>query len=126
MARAIVGESELQREVLAGKNGRCSGYKRTDTFGHAREPFTWLSDDGSEDQNQLIADELRALQRNHAVAEFEVWEAEDEMWHMIQSGGVHVLYVEMDVRISKVRALLQWAAVSSGEDLETPSRPTAR
>ena len=125
MARAIVRGTEVQREVLAGNNGRCSGYKRTDAFGHAREPFTWLSDDALDVDNEAIAEELRSLQRSRAAAKFEAWEVEDEMWQMIHSGRVNVLYVELDSRISKVRALLQWVPVTASNDEPVRQRQAA-
>lgn len=106
-------DTELQREMLAGNRGHCSDYKHTNVFGHAREPFTWLSVDGQEDDHQLLVTELLAIQRSRGVARFEAWEVEDESWRIVHSGEVHVIYVELDARLAKVRALLQWVVPAS-------------
>ncbi|MEX2542399.1 MAG: hypothetical protein WD314_11350 [Trueperaceae bacterium] len=104
-----LAKQDLQKEMLAGNQGQCTDYRRATDFGRGREPFTWLSSDGDEDSNLTLAARLRDFKRSREAVGFEAWELEDERWRVVFGGAVVVIYVEMDARLPKVRALLQWA-----------------
>lgn len=103
-----------QRQLLAGFHGSCSDYLRTGDFGREREPFTWLSASGPDDTTNEVAAALQEFMHERSAVSFEAWELEDEEWRVQFSGKVRVLYAELDSRLLKVRALLQWAPVDSG------------
>lgn len=110
-----IGSGEVQssdqprRELLAGHEGVCKGFRRTEDFGHARDPFTWLSSSDLNGDVAGLARELQASKKTHDPLRFEAWEAEDAGWVMVLGGDVLVLYAEVDERLTKVRAILQWA-----------------
>ena len=116
-------ESRNRRELLAGNCGRCSDYQRTGDLGRGQEPFTWLSDDGSDESNVSLEDDLKQLQRRREAVRFEVHALEGTRWTVLMSGSVRIIYVECDTRLSKVRALLQWVPGDTAQIHEEPLEP---
>ena len=106
-------ESTGQRELLAGYQGSCIDYRRTSDFGRAREPFTWLSDQAPDDTTREVAAALQECMHSREAVWFEVRERDEEEWRVKFSGKVHVLYADLDSRLLKVRAILQWAPAAT-------------
>lgn len=98
-----------RRELLAGHEGMCKGFRRTEDFGHARDPFTWLSSSELSEDVAGLARKLQESKQTHDPLRFEAWQAEEAGWVMVLGGDVQVLYAEVDERLTKVRAILQWA-----------------
>jgi hypothetical protein len=101
-----------RRETLAGHRGNCTDYPRASGIGHARQPFTWLSTSDSEEANEVLASELQQFKRSREAVLFEAWALESESWSLLFSDRVRVIYVGVDRKDSKVRALLQWAPLA--------------
>lgn len=121
MALQFEHDTDTKKEMLAGNRGNCADYKRSHDFGRAREPFTWMSSDDSEEANELLESQLQDYQRSGEPVRFEAWEAEDGRWQMAFTAEVRVLYVEIDTRLPKVRALLQLIpAFQAGERTRQP------